>query len=137
MIAVQKLLVYVLCALLALGTAPRSIDRCGAAAPAVASDAASPPARSCCAPGACCCGGGSDCGAAACKGPERRAPSPRLPAGKPVQVALPAPAPLPPRPVRDGDDGGERRAAASAAAPRAFRALPARLRQEALSVWRC
>src|SRR5215813_13470070 len=132
MTALRKLLVYVLCALLALGTAPRSAERCSAAAAAnpAASDAAPLPPRSCCAAGACCCGSGADCGAKTCKGGERRAPAPRLPAGRSAQLALPAPPLQRPWPARDGDSGGGGIAAATVdRALRGFRALPARLRQ--------
>jgi hypothetical protein len=53
-----------------------------------------------------------------------------------LQLALPDA--RAPRPQRAGGDCGDRADAPTpAAAPRAFRALPARLRQEALSVWRC
>jgi len=136
MTAARRLLLLVLCALLALGDAPARATA-GCARAAAASEPAPAAPRGCCVLGACCCGGAQSCSMAGCRSGERRAPAPRLPAGRPLQLALPDV--QAPRPQRAGDDSGGNRADAppAAAAPRAFRALPARLRQEALSVWRC
>jgi hypothetical protein len=136
MTAARRLVLLVLCALLALGDAPvRATAGCSGATAAREPAPAAP--RGCCTSGACCCGGPQSCSMAGCRSGERRAPAPRLPAGRTLQLALPDA--RAPRPQRAGDDSTCDRADAPppASAPRAFRALPARLRQEALSVWRC
>ena len=132
MSSVRRLLCLVLGALLALGgTLPQRAQPCGQAATGAAAQA------SCCPPKACCCGTGAQhCAMAPCEGQPQPTPVP-APAPKPLDLGLAyesLPRPIGETPVlitapHEVHPGAD--------APRTFRTAPTRLRQEALSVWRC